>query len=132
MNGALGNALASFPEAKVKVQYFDMQPLPSGGYGPRTDIRLLFGVFQTTGGRRVKTANGNLVIERGCRYWSDRPLQTGRFLDDGKYVYRVGMPDSDWTSYSEMVVYDCERLVGDDGTPTVEPAFSQIGGGVQA
>ncbi len=132
MNGALGNVLASFPEAKIPVQYFDMQPLPGGGYGPRTDVQLLMGILQCVGGRRVGTKNRNAVIERQMRYWSDVPLQVGRFIDDGKYVYRIGIPDDDWSDETEMVIYTCERVVGDDGTLTVEPAFSQIGGGATA
>ena len=129
MNGALGSVLTSFPEAKVPVQYFDMQPLPGSGYGPRTDVRLLRGVLQCVGGRRVRTANGNLVIERQMRYWSDTPLQVGRFLDDGKYVYRVGIPDDDWSDEADMVIYTLERVVGADGTETVQPAFRQGGVG---
>ena len=132
MNGSLGNVLACFPEGKTQVQYFAMEALTGGGYGPRTDVRLLSGVLQCAPGRRVGTKNRNLVLERGCKYWSDEKLEVGRFIDDGEFVYRIGMPDDDWTDYSEMVIYDCERLVGDDGTPTVQPAFSQIGGGVTA
>ena len=125
MNGALGSVLAQFPEARVTVTYFNMQPLPGSGYGPRTDIRVLTGVLQSTGGRRVRTANGNVVIERGNKFWSDTLLQVGWFIDDGQYVYRVGMPDDDWADYSDLTIYNIERVVGADGTEIVEPAFEQ-------
>jgi hypothetical protein len=59
------------------------------------------------------------------RYWSDTPLQVGWFIDDGKYVYRVGIPDDDWSDEADMTIYTLERVVGADGTETVEPAFDQ-------
>ena len=125
MNGAFGSMLTAFPEAKVNVTYFNMQPLPGSGYGPRTDVKALRGVMHCVGGRRVRTANGNAVIERQMRYWSDTPLQVGWFIDDGKYVYRVGIPDDDWSDEADMTIYTLERVVGADGTETVEPAFDQ-------
>jgi hypothetical protein len=125
VNGAFGSILTAFPEAKITVTYFNMQPLPGSGYGPRTDIETLSGVLQCVGGRRVGTRNGNAVIERQMRYWSDTPLQVGWFIDDGKYVYRIGIPDDDWSDEADMTIYTLERVVGADGTETVEPAFDQ-------
>ena len=132
MNGALGSMLTMFPEAKVPVQYFNMQPVNGSGWGPRTDVRNFSGVLQCTGGRRVKDSHGNLVIERQMRFWTSEDLQVGWFIDDGQYVYRLGIPDNSWTNEAGFTVYDCERVVGNDGTETVEPPFQQGGGAVIA
>jgi hypothetical protein len=120
--------LTAFPEGKVSVQIFNMQPLNGSGWGPRTDVKTMAGVLQCTGGRRVRKSNGNLVLERKMRFWSNVPLTVGWFLDDGQYVYRIGLPDDDWSDYADFVIYDLERLVGADGTEVVEPAFNQGGG----
>ncbi len=129
--GAWGSILNQFPEAKVKVQYFNMQPLNGSGYGPRTDIQNFTVAFQCTVGRQVKNVNGNLVLQRGIRFWFEGTLNIGWFIDDGQYVYRIGMPDNSWTNEAGFTVYDAFRLVGADGTEVVEPAFAQ-GGGVIA
>lgn len=131
MNGAWGSMLTQFPEAKVELEYFDMQPLDGSGYGPRTDVKKITVVFQRTLGRKVESSNGNLVLRRGIRFWYPGTLVVGRFVDDGEFVYRVGMPDNSWTNEAGFTVYDCFRVVGADGTETVEPAFKQ-GGGVIA
>ncbi len=128
MNGHLGSILTMFPEGKITVEYFNMQPVAGSGWGPRTDKKRMTGVLQCIGGRRVANKNGNLVLERKMRFWSNVSLTVGWFIDDGQYVYRIGLPDDDWTDYADMVVYDCERVVGADGTETIEPAFSQGGG----
>ena len=72
MNGALGNVLASFPEAKIPVQYFDMQPLPGGGYGPRTDVQLLMGILQCDG----RNKNFHLIATKLLSQGS--PFRNGR------------------------------------------------------
>jgi hypothetical protein len=113
-----------FPETQILVDYFDQQPLDGAGYGPRTDFSKVRGILQCTRGRRVRSANGNLVIERGIRFWTEKELQTGRFISDGVYVYRIGIPDNSWGHEAGFFIYDCERVVGTDGTETVEPPFT--------
>lgn len=131
MNGAFGSLLDQFPESMVDLQYFNMPALDGSGYGPRTDVQKITVVFQCTLGRKVESENGNLVLRRGVRFWYEGTLNVGWFVDDGEFVYRIGMPDNSWTNEAGFTVYDCFRVVGADGTETVEPAFKQ-GGGVIA
>ena len=123
--GAFGNMLLMFPETKIMVDYFDMQPLNGAGYGPRTDFSKVSGILQCTTGRRVKTASGNKIIGRGMRFWTETPLQAGRFISDGIYVYALAIPASDdWKSEGGFYIYDVERVTGQDGTEIVEPGFT--------
>lgn len=118
-----GDQLLAFPEAMVDFPYFDMAALQGGGYGPRTSAQLVRGVFQCTGGRMVKTSNGNVVRERETRFWSTVQLQTGRFMECEGDVYRVGMPDNEWNREGGFTVYDLHKVVGGDGREAVAPAF---------
>jgi hypothetical protein len=123
--GAFGNMLLMFPETKILVDYFDMQPLNGAGYGPRTDIAKVPGILQCTTGRRVKTASGNKIIGRGMRFWTETQLQAGRFISDGVYVYSLAIPSQDdWNSEAGFYIYDVERVTGQDGTEIVEPSFT--------
>ena len=123
--GAFGNMLTMFPETQIMVDYFDQQPLHGGGYGPRTDKSKVRGMLQCTTGRRVRTANGYKVIGRGMRFWTEAPLQAGRFISDGVYVYALAIPASDdWEREAGFYIYDCERVLGQDGTEIVEPSFT--------
>jgi hypothetical protein len=124
VNGALGNILTAFPENRQVVDYYDQQPLHGSGYGDKTDRKKISGIIQCNGGRRVRTANGNLVLERRVRFWTDTELVVGRFISDGEYVYRLGIPDDSWGSEVGMYIYDCERVVGGNGLEPVEPAFT--------
>jgi len=123
--GAFGNMLTMFPETKIVVDYFDMQPLHGGGYGPRTDWSKVYGILQCTTGRRVRHANGNKIIGRGMRFWTETPLQAGRFISDGVYTYTLAIPSQDdWDREAGFYIYDLERVTGQDGTETVEPSFN--------
>ena len=123
--GAFGNMMSMFPETQIMVDYFDQQPLHGGGYGPRTDFSKVRGILQCTTGRRVKTSNGYKIIGRGMKFWTETPLQAGRFISDGVYVYAVSVPASDdWEREGGFYIYDLERVIGPDGTEIVEPTFN--------
>ena len=124
--GAFGNMLLMFPETKIMVDYFDMQPLSgSAGFGPRTDIQKVPGILQCTTGRRVRTASGNKIIGRGMRFYTEVQLQAGRFISDGTYVYSLAIPkQDDWNREAGFYIYEVERVTGQDGTETIEPAFN--------
>lgn len=123
-NGIYGAQLLSFPEQFRNFPYFDMKALQGGGYGPRLEASTVRGVFQCTGGRRVKTQNGMKVLGRQTRLWTTQELQTGRFIEAEHDVYTVGMPDNEWQLEGGFTVYDLEKVVGDDGRDTVDPDFN--------
>jgi len=123
--GAFGNMLTMFPETKIAIDYFDMQPLNGAGYGPRTDWSKVYGILQCTTGRRVRHANGNKIIGRGMRFWTETQLQAGRFISDGVYTYSLAIPaQDDWNHEAGFYIYDLERVTGQDGTETVKPTFN--------
>ena len=128
MNGAFGSILTAFPEARTAVSYFNQIALAGSGWQGSGSAVIVSGILQCTGGRRVKVANGNTVIERQMRFWIDQELRVGWFINDGLFTYRLGIPDNEWDKEAGFFVYDCERVVGADGTEAVEPAFSQGGG----
>jgi len=125
--GAFGSILTAFPETRQAVDYYDQKPLDGSGYGDKTDRQKVSGIIQCFGGRRVRTANGNLVLERRVRFWTETELIVGRFISDGEYVYRLGIPDDSWGAEVGMFVYACERVVGGDGLEPVEPPFTHGG-----
>jgi hypothetical protein len=126
VSGVYGSILPAFGEQVVSVLYFDMQPLHGAGWGPRTDLKTVDGILQCTKGRKVKDSNGNLVVTRRMEFWTEDILVTGRFLDfqdDEFNVYRI-VGDNAWDRESGFNVYEIARVVGNDGTEVVEPAFS--------
>jgi hypothetical protein len=124
VNGAYGSILTAFPEQFIDVLYFDMAPLHSSGWGPRTDIVTIeASVVQCSTGRMIKNSNGNLVMGRGIQLWTEEDLVMGRFVDDGTLVYRI-LKDDSWITEAGFNVYQLSKLVGADDTETVDPAFS--------
>jgi hypothetical protein len=128
VNGVYGSILTAFPEQFADVLYFDMAPLASSGWGPRTDKKKIRAtVVQCTTGRKVKDSNGNLVISRDMELWSEELLQAGRFVEfeeDGAFaVYRIS-GDNEWRREAGFVVYSLAKVVAADGTEGADPAFS--------
>ena len=59
------------------------------------------------------------------KFWTETPLQAGRFISDGVYVYAVSVPESDdWEREGGFYIYDLERVIGPDGTEIVKPTFN--------
>lgn len=118
MSGAYGELLLAFPEQQEQIAYFDMQAVGSR-YGPPTGVQTITGAIQRIE-RRVKENNGNLVTVRERYLWTDAVLVSGKFIrDEDGLTYRI-TADSEWLREAGFTRYTVERVVGADGTDSVD------------
>jgi hypothetical protein len=122
-SGVYGTIITAFYDLAETVTYFDQAPAAGSSWGARTDVQTIQVVIQCKDGRRAKNSNGNLVTTRGIQIWYEGELTMGRFIDDGKLIYRIAKDDA-WTNEAGFTIYGVDKIVGADGTEVTEPAFN--------
>lgn len=125
MNNIYGDGLLSSPELFQKATMFNQSPLVNGGYDNQTPGVPVRGIFQDEGSE-VKTKGGATTKSKNKTIWSRKPLVAGAFLLFKTTVYRI-LKDQEWDFQAGFYVYGIEKVVGDNGSKSYEPAAS-LGG----
>lgn len=124
MGGIYGDFLLAFPEQLKALTVFSMTPQINGGWsideGSQQNIR---GMYQHTGGRRLKESNGNLVSGSNMELWTQTTGLNGKFTTIESTVYRLNS-DNDWTNEGGFVRYGLEKVVGNNGTESNNTAWN--------
>lgn len=123
--GVYGNMLLAWPEQRRSVTVFDMTPKINGGWDIVADSQqTVRGIYQNTTGQHIKDSNGNLVKSNGLEFWTEKTGLDGKFLTytNGK-IYRL-IASNNWTFEGGFMRYSLEKVVGNDGTESVQPAWN--------
>lgn len=126
--GVHGPMMVHFSEEFREITYFQMDPEINSGYGARLNEGKTRGVVHmysappTAEGVKLRDVGHNLVIEKKPFLWARKAIDVGWFVDDGLDVYRV-LSQNRWDFEASMTIHGLERVVGDNGTDTVNPAF---------
>ena len=119
MSGVYGDNLLAFPEQYRTLTIFKMDPAINGGWtvvaGSSRTVR---GIYQNSRGHAIKDSNGNLAQTAGFEFWTSQKDIGGDFTEiDGK-VYRLNA-SNDWNHEGGFIRYSLEKLVGNNGTESV-------------
>ena len=129
MTGAIfGNMLLYHPEQFRPFEYFDMDAKINDGYENRTTIGNYRGIIHNDKSG-IRNANGNRV--RFIKYF----LWTEANLDAGKYVRFEGTNyvvqfDTDWPTTGGFYQYELQKVVGSNGSETLEDSSFAIDSGL--
>lgn len=127
MAGIYGDMLLGFAEQQRNVAVYDMKPRINGGWdiveGPEISV---IGVFQNTGGSRIKDGNGNLVQGNSCELWTSAGNLDGKFIKKDGSVFRL-TGGNDWSFEGGFYRYSLEKVVGNDATESDNAAWN-LGG----
>jgi hypothetical protein len=126
--GVYGNFFYPFPEQFRSGTYFFQEPKINSGYDrgeDPPDETPIIGIFQNNA-TDVHDKNGNLMKRKGLYLWVESVLQEGCFVRFEDVVYRI-VNGNDWPSEGGFYEYGIERLGGDNGDDTTEPAINTGG-----
>lgn len=127
MAGIYGDMLLGFAEQQRNVAVYDMTPRINGGWdiveGPEISV---IGVFQNTGGSRIKDGNGNLVQSNSCELWTSAGNLDGKFIKKDGSVFRL-TGGNDWSFEGGFYRYSLEKVVGNDATESDNASWN-LGG----
>ena len=127
--GVHGSMMVHFSEEFRAIQYFQMDPNVASGYGDRYNEGSTRGVVHmysappTAEGTKLRDVQSNLVVEKKPFLWARKKIEIGWFIDDGEDVYRV-LSHNKWEFEGSMTIHGLEKVVGDNGTDTVDPPFN--------
>lgn len=129
MGSIHGSMTVHFTEEFRSFTYFQMDPRVTSGYGPRLNEQRARGVLHmysappTAEGVKLRDVGHNLVIEKKPFLWARIVIPVGWFIEYNSDVYRV-LSHNEWDFEASMTIHGLERVVGDDGTVSVDPAFN--------
>jgi hypothetical protein len=111
-----GDMLAYFPELMVTHTVFNMQARIGGGYGPRTDIMEVYGVFMWVSGGKMGIAADNREANDVATFWvreEDVPkVRQGKYLEvPGKGIF-VFNHDDDYTAQGAFAEFTLQLVPG--------------------
>lgn len=124
--GVYGDMLLAFPEQYTTITVYSQTPDYNGGWKPGNDQRTVVGIIQNTTGNRIKDSNGNLARSGGVEFWTTEGNLAGLFSQIDGYVYRL-VSDNKWKSEGGFFRYSLEKVVGNDGTESENPAWNTGG-----
>lgn len=125
MSGIYGVMTYAFPEQRRAGTYFNQDPKINSGYDrgiDPPDETPIIGIFQNNESD-VKDGNGNIVKRQGLYLWVEQQLTLEYFVRFADVVYRV-ISGNDWPFEGGFYEYGIERLVGDNGDESKEPAWN--------
>lgn len=127
MGGVYGDIITSFPEQRRLVTVYEMTPGINGGWTivPNMSIQIS-AIFQNTRKKSVVDSNGNLVYVSGQQLWTETSKLDGWFTNIDGNVYRI-TGQNNWDYEGGHYAYDLEKVVGGDGTESVNPAWNTGG-----
>lgn len=117
--------ILAMPQLFQKGKLFNQDPIVNGGYDnktPAVDVRFIPRDEVST----VKSSGGVIVRTRVKTIWIRREVPAGAFLWFKGTVFRI-ITDNDWETQRGFFIYEIEKVIGDNGTPTYIPA-AQLGG----
>lgn len=120
MKGIYAGAILTAPQLWKNAKVYAMAPEINGGYRQTTPYRDLR-IIPKDNVSRVKSQGGVYVREKKKTIWVSTQLETGLFLLFQNVVYRI-LTDTEWTNQAGFIVYDIEKVIGDNGMPTYQPA----------
>jgi hypothetical protein len=127
--GVHGNVLPFFCDELRTFKYFNMMPEITTGFSNRIGVKKIKGILHmysvppSAEGTSVRQSHANSVIEKVPFLWTKYPLIIAWFIEDGLDIYRLTSLN-EWLREGSMQVFGLEKVVGDDGTITNEPAYN--------
>lgn len=119
-----GELLLAFPEQKRSLTVYQMTPKVNGGWNVVSNSqRTVSGIYQNTRGRQLKDSNGNLVQSAGFEFWTSDTDLDGLFTQIKGKVYRLNS-SNDWNYEAGYERYSLEKVVGNNGTESVNVAWN--------
>lgn len=124
MSGVYGDMLLFYPEQYRDLTVYEMTPGINGGWTRTADSdQTITGVFQNTGGNRIKDSNGNLVNTGGLELWTATQDLAGKFTTYENQVYRINV-NTNWNHEGGFQKYSLEKVVGNNGTESDNTTFN--------
>ena len=121
-----GDMLLAFPEQYTTITVYSMTPNYNGGWTPGNDQRPVIGIIQNTSGNQIKDSNGNLARTGGSEFWSEEADLADLFTQIDGDVYRL-VSDNKWKTEGGFYRYSLQKVVGNDGTESENPAWNTGG-----
>lgn len=126
MKGIYAGAILTAPQLWQKAKLYAMKPEINGGYKQTTPFRDIKVMLKDLS-KRAKSQGGARVRGHNQEVWTRETLPVGEFLLINHEVYRI-MADTSWEFQAGFVSYEIEKVIGDNGLPTYEPA-ANLGAG---
>lgn len=124
--GIYGNMLLAFPEQFRTIEVYEMEPKHNGGWTEPTGRRQVSGIYQNTTGDQIKDSNGNLARAAGLEFWTQDNTLAGFFTQINSDVYRF-VSNNNWETEGGFFRYSLQKVVGNDGTESADPAWNTGG-----
>lgn len=118
-----GDLLLAFPEQRRKLTVYKMSPKINGGWVQDGESEVVTGIYQNSSGKQLKDSNGNLVQTAGFEFWSERADLNAYFTQINGDVYRL-LSSNNWKYEGDFERYSLEKVVGNDGTESVDIAWN--------
>ena len=127
MSGIYGELLLAFPEQMRTITVYQMNAKVNGGWDfVDGSEKTITGLYQNTRGKQLKDSNGNLVKSAGFELWTKEQNLDGYFTQINGNVFRL-TSSNDWTFEGGYSRYALEKVVGNNGTESVNIAWN-LGG----
>ena len=124
MSGVYGDFLLAFPEQYRSITVYSMTAKINGGWTVDEDSEITIkGIYQDTGGERLKDSNGNLAFTNSMELWTKTSGLNGKFTTIGSYVYRL-CTNNDWTNEGGFCRYGLEKVIGNNGTESSDTSWN--------
>lgn len=127
MAGIYGDMLLCFAEQQRTVSVYDMTPRINGGWDIADSPEIsVAGIFQNTGGSRIKDGNGNLVRGDSCEFWTSAGNLDGKFIRKDGSVFRL-QGGNDWSFEGGFFRYSLEKVAGNNAAESDDASWN-LGG----
>lgn len=120
--GIYGDSLTAFSEQFRDVDYYNQDPTINAGFENKTHSVTKRVIIHSTGKKAVVGSNGNLVYVNRKEIWHSKELIPGYFVSFDNDVYRIN-EENNWYFEDGFYKYGISKVVGNDGTITVQPPF---------
>lgn len=104
-----GDMLAFFPELAQSFEYFEMPTQVAYGYGKRTILGTVRGIFQYMKKGELLRQNEVLDDVSIPTFWSRAKLKNGNFITVEDVYYRITNPAS-WQHEGAFTIYTLETV----------------------
>lgn len=110
-----GDMICFFTEGFQDFLYFNMSPLPTGGFTDRTEEVHIKGMLQHVNSGLLKQEGDTITGVVHPAFWTKSKLESGHFITDGTTIYRI-TKSKDWNHHGGFYKYDIETVVGNKDT----------------
>jgi hypothetical protein len=133
--GLYGTTTPAFADQFSRMLTYKMEPLVSGDYGPKTNVRSFRGAVRqysappTAEGVKVHVPSfqgfgtGNATLSKKPFLWTNKELPIGDFVSWKKDVYRV-LSENIFTKETGLCVQGLEKVVGLNGSGSTSLPFN--------